>query len=213
MAALQNVAVINGRPGIYGDAALALVRASGLLLSYSQEWSGKADERKAIVTVQRRDCPVQVTEFSVADAKKAGLWGKSGPWSQYSDRMLLFRARGFALRDNFGDVLKGFRTTEELEDIPAEKPANAREVRRSFDLGPAKTEPAANGIRAADEARIMEACDARGITFQQFVVSAVGQGVIEVVEADPSCWPHDYSDAQIEALASVIPNLTGGSGK
>ena len=33
--ALQSIAVISGHPGIYGDAALALVRASGLLVSYS----------------------------------------------------------------------------------------------------------------------------------------------------------------------------------
>jgi hypothetical protein len=30
--------------------------------------------------------------------------------------MLTFRARGFNLRDNFGDVLKGFNTQEELRD-------------------------------------------------------------------------------------------------
>jgi hypothetical protein len=35
--------------------------------------------------------------------------------------MLLFRARGFNLRDNFGDVLKGLRTVEELRDIQPEE--------------------------------------------------------------------------------------------
>jgi len=39
MAALQNTAVINGRPAIYGDAALALVRGSGLLVSYKERRS------------------------------------------------------------------------------------------------------------------------------------------------------------------------------
>ena len=59
------------------------------------------------------------SEFSVQDAKRAGLWGKmsaSGkptPWVLYPDRMLLFRARGFNLRDNFGDVLKG-----SIEQVP-----------------------------------------------------------------------------------------------
>lgn len=41
MAALQNTAVINGRPAIYGDAALALVRGSGLLVSYKEEEIGE----------------------------------------------------------------------------------------------------------------------------------------------------------------------------
>jgi hypothetical protein len=121
MAALQNVAVINGRPGIYGDAALALVRASGLCESYTQKTEGAGDTLAAVVASKRNGHEPLTHRFSVSDAKKAGLWGKSGPWSQYPERMLLFRARGFNLRDNFGDVLKGLRTTEELSDIPVEK--------------------------------------------------------------------------------------------
>jgi hypothetical protein len=54
--------------------------------------------------------------FSVADAKKAGLWGKGGPWTQYPRRMLQMRARGFALRDAFPDVLRGLVTAEEAAD-------------------------------------------------------------------------------------------------
>lgn len=119
MAALQNIGVINGRPGIYGDAALGLVRASGLLESYSQEIAGTGDDRKCVVSVKRKGEPTPIiSEFSIADAKRAGLWGKAGPWTQYPERMLLFRARGFALRDGFGDVLKGMHTTEELQDMP-----------------------------------------------------------------------------------------------
>lgn len=128
MAALQNVAVINGRPGIYGDAALALVRASGLCESYTQAMEGAGDNLAAVVVSKREGNEPLTHRFSVADAKKAGLWGKSGPWSQYPERMLLFRARGFNLRDNFGDVLKGLRTTEELSDIPAEKAVSGNVV-------------------------------------------------------------------------------------
>lgn len=134
MAALQNIAVVNGRPCIYGDAALALCRASGLLESYAQEWTGEGDKRAATVTVKREGDPQPVvSSFSVHDAKAAGLWGKAGPWTQYPDRMLLFRARGFALRDAFGDVLKGLKTAEEQGDIidvtprePADRTAEVR---------------------------------------------------------------------------------------
>jgi hypothetical protein len=81
---------------------------------------GEGDKRTAVVISTRKGSEPLETRFSVADAKLAGLWGKSGPWSQYPERMLLFRARGFNLRDNFGDVLKGLRTHEELRDIPRE---------------------------------------------------------------------------------------------
>jgi hypothetical protein len=118
MAALQNIGVINGRPGIYGDAALALVRASGLCENYTQKEEGAGDTLTAVVISKRVGSDALETRFSVSDAKLAGLWGKGGPWSQYPRRMLLFRARGFNLRDNFGDVLKGLRTTEELGDLP-----------------------------------------------------------------------------------------------
>jgi hypothetical protein len=64
-----------------------------------------------------------VARFSVADAKKAGLWGKVGPWTQYPKRMLQLRARGFALRDAFPDVLKGLVTAEEAQDYPATEAA------------------------------------------------------------------------------------------
>jgi hypothetical protein len=123
MAALQNTAVINGRPAIYGDAALALVRASGLLESFSEEEVGEAgkDSFGIKVTATRRDGSKGSETFTVADAKAAKLWGKSGPWTDYPRRMLKFRARGFVLRDVFGDVLKGLRTAEEVRDYPEER--------------------------------------------------------------------------------------------
>lgn len=120
MASLQNIAVINGRPSIYGDAALAVVRGSGLLEYYKEEEIGEAgrDTFGYKVSAKRNGDDMVYSEiFTVADAKAAQLWGKSGPWSQYPRRMLKFRARGFLLRDAFGDVLKGLRTAEEVQDF------------------------------------------------------------------------------------------------
>ena len=119
MAALQNTAVVNGRPTIYGDAALALVRGSGLLESYEEKpvgVRGKDDFGYCVSAKRKGDASTYSETFTVADDKQAGLWGKSGPWSQYPARMLKFRARGFLLRDAFGDVLKGMRTFEEVRD-------------------------------------------------------------------------------------------------
>lgn len=122
MAGLQNIAVVNGRPALFGDAALALVRSSGLLEDYREEEVGEAgkDSFGYKVTVKRRGQGEQAETFTVADAKTAKLWGKNGPWTDYPRRMLKFRARGFVLRDAFGDVLKGLRTTEEAQDMAAE---------------------------------------------------------------------------------------------
>ena len=119
--ALQNIAVINGRPSIWGDAMLALVRGSGLCAGVSETIEGEGDRMVARCVVKRTDDANEVSSvFSVEDAKKAGLWGKAGPWQQYSRRMLQLRARGFALRDAFPDVLRGVISAEEAADIPAD---------------------------------------------------------------------------------------------
>jgi hypothetical protein len=117
MQSLQSIAVINGRPTIWGDAALALVQSSSQCLYVREYTEGDGDNLTAVCEVQRRGYPQPtVAKFSVADAKKASLWGKTGPWSQYPSRMLGLRARGFALRNAFADALRGLVTAEEAQD-------------------------------------------------------------------------------------------------
>lgn len=122
--ALQSIAVVNGRPAVFGDAALAVVKASAVCEWVIEKIDGDGEQMVATCTAQRRGYPEPtVSRFTVADAKKAGLWGKTGPWTQYPRRMLQMRARGFALRDAFPDVLKGLVTAEEAQDYPPAEPA------------------------------------------------------------------------------------------
>jgi hypothetical protein len=123
MQSLQNIACINGRPAIWGDAALAVAMASPVCEYVREHIEGDGEAMVATCEAKRRgyEKPT-VARFSVADAKKAGLWGKSGPWTQYPRRMLQLRARGFALRDAFPDVLKGLVTAEEAQDYPQPEP-------------------------------------------------------------------------------------------
>jgi hypothetical protein len=124
MQSLQCIAVINGRPTIWGDAALALVQSSSVCEFVSESVDGDGEQMVATCVAKRRGYPApSAVKFTVADAKKAGLWGKSGPWTQYPKRMLQLRARGFALRDAFPDVLKGLVTAEEAQDYPQQPAA------------------------------------------------------------------------------------------
>ena len=117
MQSLQSIAVVNGRPTIYGDAALAVCLAALVCEWVTESVDGEGDRMVATCSAQRRGYPAPITStFSVADAKAAGLWGKQGPWSQYPKRMLAMRARGFALRNAFADVLRGLVTAEEAQD-------------------------------------------------------------------------------------------------
>lgn len=131
MQALQNIAVINGKPSVYGDAAMALVQASPVCENIEEYMEGEGTENPVAVCIAHRKgrSPVKVT-FSVQDAVRANLWGKQGPWTQYPKRMMQMRARGFALRDAFPDVLKGLITAEEAQDYPSDQPAK--------DITPAK---------------------------------------------------------------------------
>lgn len=113
MQAMQNIAVINGRPSLWGDAVIGLVRSSPLCEYVIEENL----EDKSICRVKRRGEDEQVRIFTVDDAKKAGLLGKQGPWTQYPKRMMQMRARSWALRDVFPDVLRGMPIAEEIMDI------------------------------------------------------------------------------------------------
>lgn len=117
MQALQNIAVINGRPSIWGDAALAL--AMPVLESFKETFEGTFPEDgfTAICVSKREGWPDETrSTFSIGDAKKADLWTKKGPWSTYPKRMLQLRARGFNLRDVASDRLMGLVLAEEAGD-------------------------------------------------------------------------------------------------
>lgn len=116
MQALQNIAVISGRPTVFGDAALAIVMRS-------PDFDGitETDDGTTATCVLRRKGRETITRtFSMDDAKRAGLLNKQGPWTTYPKRMRQMRARSFAMRDLFPDVLKGMITREEAQDIPVE---------------------------------------------------------------------------------------------
>ena len=79
--------------------------------------------------------------FSIKEARAANLLNKPGPWQQYQDRMLWWRAFGWAARDGFADVLKGVWSREEADDcevtlMPASVPTV---VRQSLPLKPSET--------------------------------------------------------------------------
>jgi len=118
MQALQSIAVINGMPSMYGDSPLAVCQSHPSFEWIKEEALMKGNEIDGYkCTVKRRNNEAHTVLFTVADAKKANLWGKPGPWTQYASRMLQMRARGFALRNTFPDALKGIHIAEEIQDI------------------------------------------------------------------------------------------------
>jgi hypothetical protein len=115
-ASLQSIAVINGRPCVWGDAALALVTSHPDCEDIKEWMEGEKEDRVAWCTVKRKGRSEVTRSFSRKEATHAGLTDKPGPWKQYPVRMLQMRARAFALRDSFPDALKGVGIREEVQD-------------------------------------------------------------------------------------------------
>jgi hypothetical protein len=185
---LQSFAVVNGRPTLWGDGLIAVVRARGVRV---KEWlEGEGDGMVANCLAIRPDTGEEVERtFSVTDAKKAGLWGKTGPWQQYPKRMLQMRARALALRDGCADMLRGIQVREEVEDYQP-----VRDVT-----------PRPSGLRERLEARQEAASE--GFTASQAETRT--QALDEALDGD-QIPAHDAEtgeviDAEVEEKASEEP--------
>ena len=143
--ALQNIAVINGKPSVYGDSLLAMVRADDRCMGVEETQHGGV----ATCIVKRRLPEGSIEEvkrtFSMKQAQQAGLSNRP-TWKAYPDRMLQHRARGNALRDAFPDVLRGIITSEEAQDIEEPK-----------DVTPTEEAVAAPTIETLTQPKIEEA--------------------------------------------------------
>jgi hypothetical protein len=133
MASLQSIAVINGKPGLYGDGFLGVIMSKPAYLRHVEYYEladgthvktlraqdYQHDDTKAVTLFWRKgNAEPFEASFSIGDAKRAKLWGKEGPWAQYPGRQLRWRARSFAGRDAFPAELRGLKMAEELADYP-----------------------------------------------------------------------------------------------
>lgn len=186
--ALQGIAVINGRPSIWGDAMWALVQGHPVVEDAHENFD--AETMTATCTIRRKGrAQPYVQNFSKADAVTAGLWGKAGPWTTNPRRMLQMRARAFCARDAVPDVLKGLSVAEEALDIPPEReinpaPATSEPVRGTAALAAARerAKAAETAPEAQGEAPAAPAPDARPPAEEPARAAETGQA--PVAEAD-----------------------------
>lgn len=112
--AIQSIAVIDGKPCLYGDGLIGVVRASPKCKWIQEELS--EDGLTATCITQRDGDPKPISaSYSMDDAVKAGISHKPN-WKKHSKRMLQMRARAYCLRDAYPDLLKGLGVVEERQD-------------------------------------------------------------------------------------------------
>lgn len=212
MAALQNIASINGRPALYGDGLLAVVKARGGVIV---EERIHGDDGKQIgwkCTSHRRGHPPVEHTFTLEDAKAAALESKDGPWKLYPLRMCQMRARSWACRDQYPDWLSGLAVYEEAHDIiditpggdvqPASTQSGGssgvlqRARQRRESSGPAKPSKTDDGPQfSADEiARQIETAES---------VDAVNEAMSIITSERPHLADADYSKLMRSARERV----------
>ena len=180
--ALSGMMIVNGRVSVWGDLALALILASGEVEEFKERSAREALEKgEGWCRIKRKGHDAIEHRFSREDAKKAGLQGKAGPWSNYEGRMLQMRPRSWAIRDTFADILKGLSIVEEVRDIETEAPIVAAMLKMPQRKGaaapapsPAAALPVSSAAPAAPALAPAPAANGNGNTWR---------GVIEKIEA------------------------------
>lgn len=167
MVALRSFTVINGKPALYGDGLINVVRQSGKVTYLRTGCDTRNEKLVGWCEAKRSDTGEDKrVEFSQDDAVKAGLWQASGssPWAKYPQRMLAWRAAGWCLRELFGDVLGGIRDEFEAQEmVEPERTA----------IAPPPPEPTEDAIDIEPEA----AFDAAGFIANLF--AAIGEAADE----------------------------------
>lgn len=211
IAGLNAIAIINGRPCIWGDGAIALIQNGGHVDSYKAEECGPLPEEGAgpeaypdeygyVVTITRKDQEsFYVGKFTVGDAKRAKLWmnHKRPPWMLYPKRMLLNRARAFAMRDGFADALHGLSIREEMEDIPAKAPDKPDTSFLDAETVETEAAPEAPEI-GTDEPIIPEVVDTEAQPEPPVSASAPALAASDYVESFSNALSHMSTEAEIE---------------
>lgn len=127
MSSLLNLYVVNGRPGLYAAAQVALLQAAG-----HEVWTEDLTASRAVVCGRRRGSEfVERVEVTMDAARKAG-WTRNQKYQTEPDAMLWARAASKVCRRVAQDVLRGLGSSvEELLDGDETAPAAGQLVSRT----------------------------------------------------------------------------------
>lgn len=141
MAALSNIHVVEGKPCTSAEVQRALIFRAGHSIVVEH-----ADDARAVVVGKRRDTNVtDRVEWTIGQARAAGLVRPNSGWVKYPRAMLIARATSELARRLFPDAIGGLSYLEEeitsgTTDAPGQTEAPRRVSRRS---APTPATPAA----------------------------------------------------------------------
>ena len=217
MIALAYIDVIQGRAAYKSEALVGIALRKGYIQDVEEEFVGTpgADEYAAVCTVTKKNGKTLTRKFSVADAKKAGLYGKDN-WHKWLDRMLIARARGFAVRDAAPNALLSY-SAEEVHDFdgdPARQPPRniAEDERKHLkDVTPAAGAPAAE---ATAEEPVLEVIQIVGADGRPRYIGSIWQECLRAYGEAKRDWGVDagaVARANLDALKTILPFARNGT--
>lgn len=116
---MRGIYFIGGRAGFLAEFMLTRLRRMGAIkgtVRYVVEGAGDSLSVRAWVTDAETSDRVDGPTVSMEMAKAEG-WTKNPKYKSMPESMLRKRAITFLVRDHYPDVLGGFPTTDELEDV------------------------------------------------------------------------------------------------
>lgn len=131
---INGIMIVNNRPSVWGDLAVALIQRDGHLEKMEVRKIGPEPEPgtplnkwdssfgfHVLMWRRGQDAPYE-GRFTVGDARRAGLWENTRrqPWINYPLDMLFNRARAKPSRAGFADSLHGMSIVEEARDVAPE---------------------------------------------------------------------------------------------
>ncbi len=118
MQAVRRYDIVNGKVALKADTMLAEFQNRGGKVTWVKVNSAACE---AIFHAPGITDPVTVT-WTIGDAERAGLAGKTGPWTQYPRAMLRARVISEGIRMTMPGVVVGLYTPEEVQDFAEVKP-------------------------------------------------------------------------------------------
>lgn len=112
---MASIYVVNGKLALTSKAMAGLVKRSK---KYDYVIK-KLDDKECILSFVKDDAEIGISTFTFADGAKAGLVNKDN-WKNYPRNMVFARALSNGCRWYCPEVVSGYYTTEEIEDLDDE---------------------------------------------------------------------------------------------
>lgn len=111
MTALQQIYIVHGRPGMYTEIKVALVKSRG-----HEVWTEDISDHRAVVCGRRKGTDyIERVTITMEQARKAG-WVSNQAYAKTPQDMLYARAAGRVCDRIAPDVLMGIASVEEIQD-------------------------------------------------------------------------------------------------